>query len=309
MEDYLNWKNEPSEESPLSHAPTSTINDQDLLDFSGLDQFLPKQEFSPSLKQEEPDDQGNELVKQEDVDNDGLEQYQPQSYHLTPSVSNSYKPPMSSSFSGSVRRSLSKAMSNSRKSSIIKDESSVMSGSGYLKSPRSRKSSIAGTPGSLVGSVNNGSTPNAATSVERKRRDNINDKIQELLMIIPATFFYENEKSTGTKDGKPNKGQILSKSVEYIQYLQNEIDFKNRKEVELIYKLKKLNFDTSNFANTSAEIGLGKIGVGPLNHLQHEEARRKWQLQQQQQQQLQTTNDEFTNDHNNNNESNDYLNF
>ncbi|ODV97230.1 hypothetical protein PACTADRAFT_29373, partial [Pachysolen tannophilus NRRL Y-2460] len=102
---------------------------------------------------------------------------------------------------------------------------------------------------------------------ERKRRDNINDKIQELLALIPDTVFKDaNDKSTGTKDGKPNKGQILTKSVEYIQFLQNEIDAKNRKEVELIYNLKKLNLtnDNNEFDHTSAEIGLGRIGVGPF---------------------------------------------
>lgn len=128
---------------------------------------------------------------------------------------------------------------------------------------------------------------------ERKRRDNINDKIQELLTLIPSEFFQDKEtkvadikeedkeeaelaaavKSSGTKDGKPNKGQILTKSVEYLQHLQNLIDENNRKEVELTMKLKNLELQAQNkpqnvpisVGNTSAERALGKIGVGPLS--------------------------------------------
>lgn len=108
---------------------------------------------------------------------------------------------------------------------------------------------------------------------DRKKRDNMNDKIQELLGLIPDIYFVDNkDRSSGTKDGKPNKGQILTKGVEYIQDLQNKIDENNRKEVELIWKLKKLiklnngnvNLNGLNLNNTSAEIVLSEIGVGPL---------------------------------------------
>lgn len=125
-------------------------------------------------------------------------------------------------------------------------------------------------------------------SNERKRRDNINEKIQELLLLIPGELFTDlKEKATpipkndeeadiqaamrnsGTKDGKPNKGQILTKSVEYLQQLQNQIDENNRKEVELIMKLKSLEqqgagASGAGTAHTSAERALGKIGVGPF---------------------------------------------
>ncbi|ODV59935.1 Rtg1p ASCRUDRAFT_18290, partial [Ascoidea rubescens DSM 1968] len=110
---------------------------------------------------------------------------------------------------------------------------------------------------------------------ERKRRDNINEKIQELGTIIPKTFFEDSkEKSSGTKDGRPNKGQILTKTVEYIKYLQDKIDEQNKLENDLIINLKNLenikNIEQNSkpsllyFKNTSAEIALGKIGVGPL---------------------------------------------
>lgn len=96
---------------------------------------------------------------------------------------------------------------------------------------------------------------------DKKRKDNINQKIAELLELIPPTFFSDiSEKNSGTKDGKPNKGQILSKSVDYITYLQNEIDSKNRKEVELTLLLQQ----SPHNKHTVAEEMLAKIGVGPL---------------------------------------------
>lgn len=105
---------------------------------------------------------------------------------------------------------------------------------------------------------------------ERKRKDNINNKIQELHDLIPRDFFADlGEKNTGTKDGKPNKGQILSKSVDYITWLQNEVDVRNRREVELALVLESIRGDEmppreSNPGHTVAEVMLGKIGVGPL---------------------------------------------
>lgn len=126
---------------------------------------------------------------------------------------------------------------------------------------------------------------------ERKRRDNINDRIQQLLTLVPKEFFQPNAnddpnrartqeeeeelavRNSGTKDGKPNKGQILTKSVEYIQYLQNLIDENNRKEVELLLKLRQLenpqaaqSQQSQGIGHTSAERALGEIGVGPLSN-------------------------------------------
>ncbi|ODQ45622.1 hypothetical protein PICMEDRAFT_73138 [Pichia membranifaciens NRRL Y-2026] len=96
---------------------------------------------------------------------------------------------------------------------------------------------------------------------DRKRKDNINHKIGELLELIPPSFFADvSEKNSGTKDGKPNKGQILSKSVDYITWLQNEIDIRNRHEVELTLMLQL----SPHNRHTVAEEMLAKIGVGPL---------------------------------------------
>jgi len=67
--------------------------------------------------------------------------------------------------------------------------------------------------------------------VERRRRDNINERIQELGLLLPDA----------TLDGanKPNKGQILRKSVEQIKLLQNEVNMYQSKVQELESLLEK----------------------------------------------------------------------
>ncbi|KAJ2590020.1 Cell morphogenesis protein PAG1 [Coemansia sp. RSA 1722] len=52
-------------------------------------------------------------------------------------------------------------------------------------------------------------------AVERRRRDNINDRIQELYTLLPEAMIDANT--------KPNKGIILKKSVEYIRHLQQAL--------------------------------------------------------------------------------------
>ncbi|KAI5968735.1 RTG1 [Candida margitis] len=172
---------------------------------------------------------------------------------------------------------------------------------GGISKPHSRRNSayIRSQEGSDA-EDNNDNDDEENQGNERKRRDNINDKIQELLTLIPSEFFEikdepkvktessPSERSpneddvnntvskTGTKDGKPNKGQILTKAVEYLQSLQNLIDENNRKEVELIMKLETLKLKQKNhgivndsvpirIGYTSAERALGEIGVGPCS--------------------------------------------
>ncbi|SCU78888.1 LANO_0A04368g1_1 [Lachancea nothofagi CBS 11611] len=144
------------------------------------------------------------------------------------------------------------------------------------------------------------STSGTTTENDRRRRDNLNDKIQQLLDKIPEDYFQDyyrrkdvidmddaqmtpgsnglgsagsvsaKLKGTGTKDGKPNKGQILTQAVEYITKLQGHVDARNREEVELILRVKELSkqmeapVNDINLENTSAEVALAKIGVGPL---------------------------------------------
>ncbi|KAB5592874.1 Retrograde regulation protein 3 [Ceratobasidium theobromae] len=69
-------------------------------------------------------------------------------------------------------------------------------------------------------------------AVERRRRDNINEKISELSTLIPECLLTDNPAAPnkdmldavdeeGTREGpKANKGMILRKSVDYIKYLQ-----------------------------------------------------------------------------------------
>lgn len=156
-------------------------------------------------------------------------------------------------------------------------QESSLSGShnnGYSISTDGKISKSFGTPRRKSIARSSNDDENDDDSEDRKKRDNMNDKIQEMLHLVPEAYFVENkDRSSGTKDGKPNKGQILTKGVEYIQDLQNKIDENNRKEVELIWKLKKLIKANSgnpvdlgglNLNNTSAEIVLSEIGVGPL---------------------------------------------
>jgi hypothetical protein len=71
-------------------------------------------------------------------------------------------------------------------------------------------------------------------AVERRRRDNINEKIQELAMLLPDEWLNDSAKAGSvagmlsgtvsgsigeeeTKEVKANKGVILRNSVEYIK--------------------------------------------------------------------------------------------
>lgn len=177
--------------------------------------------------------------------------------------------------SGDIKRQLSQSLYGG---------SGPSSSMGGISKPHSRKNSVIAIKSDDDNDLDD---DDDGQGNERKRRDNINDKIQELLMLIPPEFFQETApatnpsgqysqeaeitaavKNSGTKDGKPNKGQILTKSVEYLQYLQNLIDENNRIEVELLAKLRNLQgqlSDSQSVGHTSAERALGEIGVGPLS--------------------------------------------
>lgn len=108
---------------------------------------------------------------------------------------------------------------------------------------------------------------------DRKQRENFNDRITELMGLIPQEFLLIDKhelmlnedrdltKSSINSDAKPYKGQILTNSVRYINYLQDRIDKNNQIEVELMSELETLN-PTYSSSLTSAEIALGDIGVG-----------------------------------------------
>uniref|UniRef100_A0A060SZ07 ARAD1A15972p n=1 Tax=Blastobotrys adeninivorans TaxID=409370 RepID=A0A060SZ07_BLAAD len=107
-------------------------------------------------------------------------------------------------------------------------------------------------------------------AVERRRRDNINEKIRELSELLPEAFLMaatEPNAFNGTKDDKPNKGTVLSRSVDYIKRLQQIIDDQNRRELDLQDMVQSLQrqhgVPVTEFGYTSAELGLAKLGIGP----------------------------------------------
>ncbi len=109
-------------------------------------------------------------------------------------------------------------------------------------------------------------------AIERRRRDILNDKIDELASIIPHQLLVATPRSPpfhspnpGTKGGKPNKGTILSRSVDYIKSLQHSIDEQNNTEIQLQHILQILEHEKginqSQFEGTSAENALARLGI------------------------------------------------
>lgn len=76
-------------------------------------------------------------------------------------------------------------------------------------------------------------------AVERRRRDNINEKIHELSTLIPEHILNPNNGEGPVS--KPNKGIILRKSVEYIKHLQALVEKQEAKNKELEEELEKLD--------------------------------------------------------------------
>ncbi|CAI2184918.1 1475_t:CDS:2 [Funneliformis geosporum] len=90
-------------------------------------------------------------------------------------------------------------------------------------------------------------------AVERRRRDNINEKIQELSTLLPDLYI--------DSANKPNKGVILRKSVDYIRHLKQMIEqhkqlveqHKNR-NVELESRVRELSSSGIPIDNNSGSI-------------------------------------------------------
>ncbi|KAL1921706.1 uncharacterized protein VTP21DRAFT_10348 [Calcarisporiella thermophila] len=68
-------------------------------------------------------------------------------------------------------------------------------------------------------------------AVERRRRDNINEKIQELSSLLPETMIDGSQ--------KPNKGLILRRSVDYIRILQHQLNQQAVRNQELESRLRQ----------------------------------------------------------------------
>ncbi|RKP06366.1 hypothetical protein THASP1DRAFT_31810 [Thamnocephalis sphaerospora] len=69
-------------------------------------------------------------------------------------------------------------------------------------------------------------------AVERRRRDNINERIQELSTLLPDCVTDPNN--------KPNKGAVLRKSVDYIRHMQQMMQQYTRRNKELEAQLAQL---------------------------------------------------------------------
>lgn len=243
----------------LSSIPDSTIDENELLDFSSIDNA-----FGGNNNNNSSNTPNASISRTNELLGTSLNSKRMPSSSYNNSLSNSY---LSQSLSSSIpiKQSLAKALPTLSESyNSNTDHNNKV----HKVSTSRRKSSIKRENNN---NDDNDDDDDNDDTVERKRRDNMNEKIQELLTLIPQEFFDDHkDKSSGTKDGKPNKGQILTKGLEYIQDLQNKIDENNRKEVELILKLKNLSvvknhqITDMNLNNTSAEIVLGEIGVGPL---------------------------------------------
>lgn len=104
------------------------------------------------------------------------------------------------------------------------------------------------------------STPvdNGVQTQAQRRGDGVNERISQLLALIPPEMFQDLDRNTGTRDGRPNKGQVLTRAVEYIVSLQADIDACNRRETQMLQQLQRVG------TPTVAEEMLANIGVGPL---------------------------------------------
>ncbi|KAI8051603.1 hypothetical protein BDF22DRAFT_744610 [Syncephalis plumigaleata] len=83
-------------------------------------------------------------------------------------------------------------------------------------------------------------------AVERRRRDNINEKIQELALLLPDC--------SNDPNNKPNKGAILRKSVDYIRRVQQIMHQQNQRNQELeamVAQLQRERGMSPSDANTS----------------------------------------------------------
>jgi hypothetical protein len=79
--------------------------------------------------------------------------------------------------------------------------------------------------------------------VERRRRENINERIQELGTMLPETMLEElaSVNINGNNNNKPNKGAILRKSVDHIRILQQEVTNHKQRIYELEIQLAGLS--------------------------------------------------------------------
>ncbi|EJS44664.1 rtg3p [Saccharomyces arboricola H-6] len=86
-------------------------------------------------------------------------------------------------------------------------------------------------------------------AVERRRRELIKQKIKELGQLVPPSLL--NYDDLG-KQIKPNKGIILDRTVEYLQYLAEILELQSRKKKALLDKVKELENKKSSATTLSS---------------------------------------------------------
>lgn len=149
---------------------------------------------------------------------------------------------------------------------------SLRNGSG---TPRTRHGSISGNiygDGPLSASVPKNLTTDERlrrkrefhNAVERRRRELIKQKIKELGNIVPPSLL--NYDGHG-KQVRPNKGIILNKTVEYLEYLMQVLDIQDRKKRQLLSRIGELQDKEAQLASGSTTEHV------PEEHLQSNEER------------------------------------
>ncbi|KAF8605754.1 HLH-domain-containing protein [Ceratobasidium sp. AG-I] len=110
-------------------------------------------------------------------------------------------------------------------------------------------------------------------AVERRRRDNINEKISELSTLIPECLLTDAptpatgkddvlgpvDEEGGKEGPKANKGMILRKSVDYIKYLQQLVRAQASRNRELESQLSQYRGPDEPASDVAALLGLGSI--------------------------------------------------
>lgn len=186
-------------------------------------------------------------------------QYQPQTLN-GPSAGQ----PLSSHFSPPIKSPSSSVRAGSHLSASLRNGSAGTPG--LMGTPRTRHASLSGNyypDAYLSASVPKNLTADERlkrkrefhNAVERRRRELIKQKIKELGTIVPPSLL--NYDMNG-KQVKPNKGIILNKTVEYLEYLLQVVEVQERRKKQLLNKIKELEEKKERLASSqSAEQNRG----------------------------------------------------
>ncbi|QLL31558.1 hypothetical protein HG536_0B04220 [Torulaspora globosa] len=201
-------------------------------------------------------------------------QYQPQSLN-GPSAGQT----LSAHFSPPVRSPSSSVRAGSHLSASLRNGSAGTPG--LMGTPRTRHASLSGNyypDGYLSASVPKNLTADERlkrkrefhNAVERRRRELIKQKIKELGTIVPPSLL--NYDMSG-KQVKPNKGIILNKTVEYLEYLLQVVEIQERRKKQLLNKMKELEEKKERLASSQlAEQNRGSANNTTERPASHEPA-------------------------------------